>query len=57
VFAADRSNVAMVLVAGEVVFADGRVLTVDEDALWAELRQRYQIDGATDWEADYSPPS
>jgi 5-methylthioadenosine/S-adenosylhomocysteine deaminase len=56
VFAADRNDVAMVLVAGEVVVANGRVLTVDEDALWRELADRYQRGGPSEWHADYQPP-
>jgi 5-methylthioadenosine/S-adenosylhomocysteine deaminase len=57
VFAADRSNLEMVMVAGVVVFASGRVVTVDEGALWQELAERYQRDGAMDWAAEYSPPT
>src|ERR1051326_1954172 len=55
VFAADRSDLDMVVVAGVVVFAKGRVLTVDEQAVWQELRERYQSEGATDWDPNYRP--
>lgn len=55
VFGADRSNVSMVIVAGRVVFADGRVRTVDEEALWRELADHYQIAEAREWDADYDP--
>ncbi len=55
VFATDRADVTMVMVAGRTVYAGGRVLTVDEDALWQELADRYQSAGATEWDAGYTP--
>ncbi len=55
VFAADRANVELVMVAGRVLFANGRVTTVDEDALWRELADRYQAAGVRAWDADWKP--
>ena len=53
VFAADRSTVHLVMVAGRVLFNDGLVQTVDEEALWREVEQVYQRDGPRRWTAEY----
>jgi 5-methylthioadenosine/S-adenosylhomocysteine deaminase len=56
VYAADRSNVSLVMVGGAIVLSEGRVQTVDEDALWRELADVYQQFGAREWDLAYSGP-
>ena len=60
VYAHNGSAVVLTMVAGEVVMRDGRVLTVDEKALRAELRARqHEIDSdiaATTRQADRLEP-
>jgi hypothetical protein len=54
VFSADRSNVSQVMVAGRTLFADGRVQTFDEDAMWRELADVCQKDGPRAWDPTYT---
>ena len=50
VYEADRASVRTVLVGGRVVVDHGRVSTIDEDALSAELAGRYQGGGPRPWD-------
>jgi 5-methylthioadenosine/S-adenosylhomocysteine deaminase len=43
VFCENGSSVRLVMVAGEIVVLDGKLLSVDEDALRAEIRELWQI--------------
>jgi 5-methylthioadenosine/S-adenosylhomocysteine deaminase len=52
VYAADRSNVSLVMVGGRIVLMDGQLQTVDEQALWKELADVYQRDGPREWDVD-----
>ena len=54
VFSADRSNVSLVMVAGKTLFADDRMQTFDEQAMWQELAEVYQNDGPRDWDPSYT---
>ncbi len=54
VFAADRLAVRTVLVAGRVLFSDGAMRTVDEEALWAELATVYGSAGPRLWDPNYA---
>ena len=56
VYAADRSTVSLVMIGGRVVLSQGRIQTVDEDALWRELADVYQQDGPRDWDLAYAGP-
>jgi 5-methylthioadenosine/S-adenosylhomocysteine deaminase len=52
VYAADRSNVSVVLVGGRIVLMDGQLQTVDEQALWRDLADAYQRDGPREWDIE-----
>jgi 5-methylthioadenosine/S-adenosylhomocysteine deaminase len=57
VYAADRSDVSLVMVGGRIVLSDGVVQTVDEAALWRELAEVYQHDGPREWDPAYEGPT
>ena len=54
VYAVDRSNVSLVMVGGRIVLSEGRIQTIDEDALWRELAHVYQQSGVREWDLAYS---
>jgi 5-methylthioadenosine/S-adenosylhomocysteine deaminase len=55
VYAADRSNVSLVMIGGRIVLSEGRIQTVDEDALWRELAHVYQQSGPREWDLALAP--
>jgi hypothetical protein len=44
------------MVGGRIVLSEGRLQTIDEDALWRELAQVYQQSGVRKWDLAYSGP-
>jgi 5-methylthioadenosine/S-adenosylhomocysteine deaminase len=51
VYAADRSSVRTVIVAGRTVLSDGRLRTIDEEQMWSDLTARHHAGGVREWEA------